>query len=167
MTSRAVLAIGVAALLTGCRGPGVAGSVDVENISAKRVQGLFVYGAKFLCGTIPALATAPTFPAGDTTLVPGTYLTAVNIHNPDTLTILFEKRAVIANAQVDPRGRVGEIQRDTLTWDQALEVDCADVLRLLQDTTDLLSGFLKGFIVVRSRTELDVVGVYSFKNVEQ
>jgi hypothetical protein len=161
----------VAALIgmAACRGVGVGGSVDVETVPAMRVSGEFAYSAKFLCGTIKPTQGSPQFPdaSRDTAaiLVPGTYLTSINVLNPDTMTVLLSKRAVETKTQMASRGQIGKLMRDTLIADQGLYVDCADILRLLGDRQTLLDHFVEGFVVLRSRTELGVNAVYSFEDV--
>lgn len=158
-------------LITACRGTGVGASVDVETIPSRTVRGQLVYAAKFLCGTIPPKPGVPEFPGtgiGDTAfLSPGTYLTAVNIHNPDTIPVSFLKRAAVSRHQTQRHGPVSEFSGDTLRWDESLEVDCPDILRLLHDSLPLERHFVKGFVVLRTNAPLDVVGVYTFKNVER
>ena len=44
--------------------------------------------------------------------------------------------------------------------DQALEIDCTDIAR----RAPIRSRFLKGFVVIQSATDLDVVGVYTAAN---
>ncbi len=84
---------------------GVGASLDVERIPASRnQQGRLLFPVKFLCGGIKSDPTLPEF--GDP-LSPGTYLTAVNIHNPNQTVVRFRKKALITNSQGKPRGRVG------------------------------------------------------------
>ena len=167
---RPLLGVLLLVALAACEGLGVGGSVDVETVPFVRVSDGFAYSAKFLCGTIQAAPGSPEFPdaSRDTAavLVPGTYLTSVNVHNPDTITVVLWKRPVEAKGQRMARGRVGEMVGDTLTADQGLYVDCADILRLLRDRRSLQDHFLEGFVVIRNRTELRVTAVYSFKNVD-
>ncbi len=196
MLSVAVAALSACAL-------GVGGSLDVERIpSSKARTGLRTYPAKFLCGTIRADSRNLEFPStqGSTSLlgtfgataellVPGTYLTAINIHNPNPGRTRFVKKALETVPQRDlpdiiekrpplPR-RVPEVLRP----DEGVEVDCVDILKLLaqrqatggtaitpvfpmaQLLKILQTNFVKGFVVIESELELDVVGVYSFKNV--
>ncbi len=159
-------------VIAACRGDtGVGASIDVETIPSKTIRGQLVYAAKFLCGTIPPKPGAPEFPGsglGDTVfLSPGTCLTAVNVHNPDTVPVVFFKRAAVSRRQTLPHGQVSGFDGDTLRWDEGLEIDCPDILRLLRDTLSLERHFVKGFVVLRTRAPLDVVGVYTFKNVER
>lgn len=168
---RSLLSVSPLVVLMACGGVGVGGSVDVETVPAMRVSSGFAYSAKFLCGTIRGTQGSPQFPdaSRDTAavLVPGTYLTSVNVHNPDTLTVLLSKRPVETKAQTGGRGRLGELMQDTLRADQGLYVDCADILRLLGDRQTLVDHFVEGFVVLRSRTELRVTTVYSFESVRE
>jgi hypothetical protein len=54
-------------------------------------------------------------------------------------------------------GRVSQFFDAKLQADEALEIECPDILRHAQSTDD----FLKGFVVLQSRVELDVVAVYT------
>lgn len=162
--------IALLAVLSAC-GIGVGGNVDVETVSAIRVPEGLAYSAKFLCGTIQPMQGSPQLPdaSHDTAavLVPGTYLTSVNVQNPDTLTILVAKRAVETKAQMARRGRIGRVIGDTLTADQGLYVDCTDILRLLGDQQTLGNHFIEGFVVFKSRAQLQVTAVYSFESVRK
>ncbi len=200
-----LLAVAVA-VLSACGGQalGVGGSVDVERIPATDAgTGLRVYAAKFLCGTIHASPSNLEFPSlrtgggltgafGATAelLVPGTYLTAINIHNPTSATIQVAKKALETVPQrelpdaVEERPPLPRRVEEVLRANEGVEVDCVDILQLLalrQPTGDVIAtpifsvqqlvdtlqtNFVKGFVVLESELPLDVVGVYSFKNVE-
>ena len=54
-------------------------------------------------------------------------------------------------------GPVSKFHDAELGPDEALEIDCQDIFKLAR--TD--SGFLKGFVVIESEVELDVVAVYT------
>ena len=105
----------------------------------------FQYAVKFICGKSPGQVLAP-----------GVYFTAINVHNPTRGTISFNKKVAIALPQEKP-GRVSPFFEARLRTDEALEIDCPDILRHAQSTDD----FLKGFVVIQSRVELDVVAVYT------
>jgi hypothetical protein len=146
---------------------GVGASLDVETITPKRIFLRSVYSVKFLCGTIPEGAS-PEVPAPGFPLVPGTYLTAINIHNPNPgisatvpIPLTFRKKALITNPQGQPRGRVSQFQQETLKFNEGLEVDCENIRELLNAG----EGFLKGFVVIDSPLQLDVVAIYTLKNV--
>ena len=109
-----------------------------------RPQG-FQYAVKFICGKSPSRILAP-----------GAYFTAINVHNPTRGTIGFSKKVAIALPEEKP-GRVSRFFDARLRTDEALEIDCPDILRHADSTDD----FLKGFVVIQSRVELDVVAVYT------
>jgi hypothetical protein len=94
-------------------------------------------------------------------LVRGFYGTAINIHNPGEKPVGFRKKlALTFPPREEKPGKVVPIAKDRLGPDQALEVDCEDVLR------EAFGGkfpapFIKGFVVVQSSGQLDVTGVYT------
>jgi hypothetical protein len=102
------------------------------------------YAAKFVCGK-----------SDGTVVAPGIYFTAINVHNPGTKPVSFRKKVAIALAGEHP-GPVTQFFPAGLKPDQAFEIDCPDIARLAQ-----MSSFLKGFVVLESEAELDVVAVYS------
>src|SRR3989304_4333661 len=68
-------------------GVGVGASLQVVPISHKTISFRGgVFAAKFLCGTIAPGGT-PQVPPPGFPLVPGTYLTAINIYNPHTFQV--------------------------------------------------------------------------------
>jgi hypothetical protein len=105
----------------------------------------FQYAAKFVCGK----------PGADE-LAPGVYFTAINVHNPTERDVAFRKKVAIAGRGEEP-GRVSEFFDARLGPDEALEIDCPDIRRHAPEGED----FLKGFVVLESETELDVVAVYT------
>ncbi len=138
------------------------------------MEKLIVYSAKFLCG--------PAF--GGEGVQPGSYSTAINVHNPHNDTIYLFKKAVIAQREDEPRGRISNFRRVALGPDEAIEIDCIDIVRLFgaqqetrvtaptQQTQTLLQttnvtpisslvSFIKGFVVIYATAPLDVVGVYT------
>ena len=104
----------------------------------------FEYAVKIICGF-------PDRPA----LAPGRYFTAINIHNPSTSPkgIIFRKKFALtgpSESSVMPT----PFRFNRLGPDYALEVDCTN--------RDLLERkFVKGFAVIQSPVELDVVAVYT------
>ncbi len=106
----------------------------------------YEYAVKFVCGkSDPKL------------LAPGQYWTAINVHNPIEKAERFEfrKKFVIAPPNEKP-GKPTDFVRFDLPPDYAMEIDSADILRHLGDVS-----FAKGFVVIQSATELDVVAVYT------
>ena len=138
------------------------------------MEKLIVYSAKFLCG--PAL--------GGEGVQPGSYSTAINVHNPNNDTVYLFKKAVIAQREDEARGRISAFRKVILNPDEAIEIDCIDIVRLFgaqqetgvsapsQQTQTLLQTtnvtpissavrFIKGFVVIYATAPLDVVGVYT------
>ena len=105
----------------------------------------FEYAVKFVCGKTDTRVVAP-----------GEYFTAINVHNPnDDKPVSFRKKFAIALPSEKP-GRVSKFFDAKLGPDEAFEIDCVDIMRHL-DT----QGFVKGFAVLESYAELDVVAVYT------
>ncbi|MDM0001850.1 CARDB domain-containing protein [Variovorax sp. J22P240] len=110
------------------------------------------YSVKFVCGSAGSSCSGDCGP-----VAPGAYFTAINIHNPTDRKIRFRKNVAIALPGERP-GHVTEFTFNTLGPYEALEIDCADIYRRV----GLPGGcFLKGFVVIESVVELDVVAVYS------
>jgi hypothetical protein len=111
----------------------------------------FEYAVKFICG-----AAIPAKGQPDPGVVAhGVYYTAINVHNPGKEPVEFVKKF----AQALPGERAGRVSRffsASLKPDEALEIDCPDLLKLLD-----AGGFVKGFAVIQSKSELDVVAVYT------
>lgn len=105
----------------------------------------FQYAAKFVCGKSAGEVVAP-----------GVYFTAVNVHNPTYETIRFRKKIAVALPGEKP-GPVSKFFDAKLGPDQALEIDCRDIF----EHADTKADFLKGFVLIESDIELDVVTVYT------
>jgi hypothetical protein len=106
---------------------------------------LFQYAVKFVCGKSPGRVVAP-----------GEYFTAINVHNPNERGFAFKKKFAIALPGERP-GRVSKFFDAKLGPDQAFEIDCPDIF----EKTETKEGFLKGFVVIESALELDIVAVYT------
>lgn len=119
-----------------------------ENTVEAQAGSPIMYTVKFLC--VPAVG-----PRGQA-LLSRNYKTVVNIHNPGD-DVQFQKKAVIARSQRDPRGRISPIKTDFLKPDEALGVDCKDIRTLFGAGMPIGDGFL----VILSPVELDVVAVYT------
>jgi len=104
----------------------------------------FQYAVKFVCGKPPTPVVAS-----------GAYFTAINVHNPTPQTVKFRKKIAIA-LPGEEAGRVTQFFPAALKSDQAMEIDCPDILKHA-DAKD----FLKGFVVIETPVELDVVAVYT------
>lgn len=105
------------------------------------------YTVKFVCGK-----------SDGKILAPGSYFTAINVHNTTDRTIEFKKRFAIAL----PGEKAGPVSRTfaaKLGPDQALEIDCPDIRERLAKTYS--AGFFKGFVIIESNVKLDLVAVYT------
>jgi hypothetical protein len=126
------------AAVRGTTGPGPAPAEGSAQLRG------FEYAVKFVCGK-------PVLPV----VAPGEYFTAINVHNPSPQPVSFRKKIAVALPGEKP-GRISRFFQAQLKSDEALEIDCQDILRHADET-----GFLKGFVVIETPLELDVVAVYT------
>lgn len=106
---------------------------------------VFQYAAKFVCGR-----------SNGEVVSPGVYYTAINVHNPAYERVKFRKKIAVALPGEKP-GPVSKFFKAELGPDQALEIDCPDIFQ----HAPVRAEFLKGFVVIESDDELDVVAVYT------
>ena len=138
-----------------------------------------VYSAKFLCG-FQADGSVPVDPSKPVSalpqeppVMPGNYATEINIHNPQDNSVAFVKKAVLSG--FTPRAAPsfeepfppGALFPAVLEPDWALEIDCPDIVGLLGATVPPGATFIKGFVVILSPQELDVVAVYTAERVDE
>jgi hypothetical protein len=109
----------------------------------------FQYAVKFVCGKSPG-------PGQQQVVATGNYFTAINVHNPFNDTVKFRKKIAVALPN-EKAGKVSPFFDVALKDDQALEIDCDDIYKHMH----MNQTFLKGFVVIESKTELDVVAVYT------
>jgi hypothetical protein len=125
--------------------PAITASLTAQDTTTVRRDSFNLeYAVKFVCGTPRTRAVAP-----------GLYFTAINVHNPYLDTALFRKK-VASTLPGEQPGPISPFWFSRLASDQALEIDCDDIFRHAR-----LEGFGKGFVVIQSRTPLDVVAVYT------
>src|SRR6266446_8021626 len=93
-----------------------------------------IYSVKFLCGDFP-IPTSGTQSEGP--VKPGDYQTAINVHNPNFSPVSFVKKAVLMFPNIDPAcqfecpRRPGQLYTATLKSDWGMEIDCADIRKVL------------------------------------
>jgi hypothetical protein len=127
------------------------GRTDLVELTAQHeveegnAMAAFQYAAKFVCGK----------PGGEE-LARGIYFTAINVHNPTEKDVRFRKKVAIAGRR-EQGGPVSGFVDAKLGPDEAFEIDCPDIRQHAPSNDD----FLKGFVVIESEVELDVVGVYT------
>ena len=117
----------------------------------------FQYAVKVVCGAYEAP------PASQLILAPGRYFTAINIHNPSTCkTVTFRwKLAIAKGINSPPRGEISTFATFSLRPDEAIEIDTAEILSAKFLMALPRFNFVKGFVVIESQCELDVVAVYT------
>jgi hypothetical protein len=92
-------------------------------------------------------------------MAPGNYFTAVNVHNPSRPVRISHK---VTLANVGRPGPMTDIRTDiTLTYDQAIDFDCRWIIDRLRSAGIAAPPFFTGFLVLQTRTEIDVVAVYT------
>jgi len=146
------------------------GPKELPNVQHRALQ----YAAKFLCGRRELEGPkTPGRPYGTAAadkdedqdderrsrnagqVAQGTYYTAVNVHNPTERRAFMRVKFALA-----ADGKPGKISRFfdiALGPDEAISIDCAQIVHLLESKY----GFIDGFAVIESDVELDVVAVYS------
>ena len=111
----------------------------------------FLYVAKFVCGRA---VNTPNIPAPVAT---GFYFTAINVHT--MVTTEFKKRVSVALPS-EKAGKVTQTFGATLKDNEALEIDCPDIIKHLEFPAPV-PPFVKGFVTIESPRDLDVVAVYT------
>jgi hypothetical protein len=121
--------------------------------AAAQSGGRYEYAVKFVCGTNAAATLSPA-------AAPGTYYTAINVHNPSNEAVPFVFKVALAVAGASGRHtpltspfRIGA--------DEATDVDCAQITRALDAASIPHGPFWTGFFVIQSTAEFDVVAVYT------
>lgn len=114
-----------------------------NSLSSDRYK--FQYAVKFICtSNIPG--TSQTTDA----FLPGSYQTAVNIHNPNDIVAKYRKKLA------SPLG-ISKFINDALKPDAVERVVCAQVKDF---DVHPIHGF-EGFLVIESMVSLDVTAVYT------
>jgi len=124
-------------------------SLAAPPAAAQGVGTRFQYAVKIVCGRSPAVKSP---------VAQGNYFTAVNVHNPREP---IEFRRKVAVALPGKGGPISAFINDKLEYDQAMEFDCAEILKQLEASHIPNAGFVKGFLVIMAQHQLDVVAVYT------
>jgi hypothetical protein len=108
------------------------------------------YVAKFVCGK----ATPLEFQSG--AIAPGTYFTAINVHNiTGNATANLRKR--FSAGQISERvGRVSDFVSVSIPAGNTILIDCRDILGRLGSPP-----FAEGTVEIFSSIDIDVIGVYT------
>ena len=129
----------------------------------------YIYSVKIVCGTVTPPRPKPSIPTlrDPAPVVPGLYRTAVNIHNFWETDTAFLQKVAIALPQDQERGPVTKKIQTKLGPNQAVEVDCYNVVAILEGTPSAKAEFLKGFVVIESPVELEVTAVYTAEELQE
>jgi hypothetical protein len=116
----------------------------------------YQYAVKIVCGQVVASAAG-----GFTPVAPGQYWTAINVHNPDKCkAATFRWKIVVALPGAT--GPIPVFQKPVVLGpDMAMEIDNEQILH---GSAPPLPPFVKGYVVLESDVELDVVAVYTGSN---
>lgn len=118
---------------------------------------VYIFSVKIIC--------VPAFGDASPALVPGTYRTAVNVHNPWQEPARIVKWVVLS----PPEGEasvVSERITERLGAFEAFDIDCVHMARDFGLGGQTVPGG-KGFLIIQSDRELDVVGVYTARKSER
>ena len=107
---------------------------------------VFEYAVKAVCGRVSDESM-------EAPLATGRYYTAVNIHNPNRNVTLRYK---VATALPGRAGPISPFETVLLRNDEAMEIDCLHIQKLARD-----ERWVKGFVVIQSSHQLDIVAVYT------
>ncbi len=114
----------------------------------KRSSYRFQYAAKFICtSNIPGTSQTTH------SLLPGTYQTVVNVHNPNESAAKIRTKVALGGRRLISRFVDGRLGPDEVT-----RFVCRDLKDKFGMT--LIHG-AEGFLVIESTTSLDVVAVYT------
>jgi hypothetical protein len=127
-----------------------------------------VYAAKFVCGAMPPSSA----PAEEEPVEPGSYATAINVHNPDPAKpVAFLKKAVLLFSENEKEDgfevpkRPGNQVREELEPDWGMRIDCRAIRQeLLKGAAPAAPVFIEGWVVIETPAPLDVVAVYTVRS---
>lgn len=112
----------------------------------------YQYTAKYVCG----LSQDPTTKSP---VLPGTYRTSINVHNPQASNVTIMKKAVQSSREMENPIPPGKLRSYTIRPDYSFEIDCEDVYLIGGVPSGTL--FSEGFVVIQSPRQIDVKAVYT------
>jgi hypothetical protein len=107
----------------------------------------YQYAPKFIC-----TANIPGTSQTTSSFLPGSYQTAVNIHNPHEKAVKLRLKIALTG------GIITRWIMETLKGDQVIKIDCADARPKFD--LQVIHGF-EGFLVIESSGSIDVTAVYT------
>lgn len=147
----------------------------------------FQYAAKFVCGINSGRDRHAA-----SVVLPGVYATSINVHNPQSSSVRFQKKIAVTFPGVEygyeEPGEVSKFIEDKIGPDYAFSVDCGEIPReffrdmdcrwsehdMLWEGDGCISskqgpkgpGWTEGYLVIESEQSLDVTAVYTQGNLE-
>jgi hypothetical protein len=123
--------------------------VAKERLSAKqRSRYRFQYAAKFICtSNIPGTSQTTD------SLLPGSYQTVVNVHNPGYQTVRIRAKVALGGKPMISKFIDGRIGPDEVTRFVCRDIREKFGMRLIHGA--------EGFLVIESTKSLDVIAVYT------
>jgi len=119
------------------------------------------YIVKFVCGQIVAPTTTIGAHTVESDLSPGEYYTDINLHNPNPKTIKVRKKFTADDPVPDVHGPLTSPVDVTLVPDDAIQINCRDIRESALNKKYPDTPFLKGFVVIFSRQQLDITAAYT------
>jgi hypothetical protein len=127
--------------------------VNTQTVRAQEQPALpFQYAAAFICGNSQARRAAR-----------GTYATNIDVHNPLIRSVSFRKKLVFQPFEEEESSKILPFTDIQLKGDGTLAFSCREIALEVFGSSDeeFRRPFLEGFVVIESRTELDVVALYT------
>lgn len=112
----------------------------------------FQYAVKFIC-----LANIPGTSSTSSAVLPGSYLTVVNVHNPGSRPVFLRKKIAFPGSGEEAGPRSKWIEHK-LAEDGVFSLECGQLLKDFGITP--IHG-AEGFLVIESTGSLDVTAVYT------
>jgi hypothetical protein len=133
-----------------------------------QLSGFPIYSVKFVCG-LQTIASTQFRPPAEPPVKQGNYATLINIHNfhRDAEAFLQKKAVVsIPESQLPRPSPTSRLKQETLNPNQAIDVDCTEIVRLLATATPPVppgTTFITGFVEIQSVSgaSLSVTAVYT------
>jgi len=173
---RSILLLTLGSLLLALSGTSSGdGNKALLGVMAQTLPPKDVYAVKVLCGSFLPHVPSPPTDGVEWPVKPGNYFTAINVHNPNSGTLSFRKKAVLlyrADKPGEPEQPMPPSQLITvlLNADWGLEIDCSDIRNKLLGGGVPAPTFIKGWVVIEvsgnqlHQTDpppLDVTAVYT------
>lgn len=129
---------------------------DAQQIGTQQIPAILLptttyqYAVKYVCGNGASSSGA---------VATGRYMTAINVHNPQSVSLSLKKKVAQAVSEDLLPIAPSNFTSYTIKPDYAFEIDCRDIYTIGNIGTAV--PFTKGFVVINSPRQLDVVAVYT------